>query len=320
MPGPVTISEQTKAEAAAWMARIRSDSKTPADEIGFRKWLAEDSSHPAAFEAMSDVWEALGSVRRKPAAVVPQSTSLLSRRRLVFAGGAAAAVSGIVLLARSRAEASVFETGVGEQHHVVLADGTQAFLDTSTRLRTTYSGTTRLVELEYGRCNFDVMGDDVRPFMVRAADAWIVTGITTVDVARQGDDVCVVLVRGSASVSGGPLAEQTPCVLAPGERLTMGHSAYRLDHPDLTRVQAWQTGQIVFENSTLSDAAHELNRYSTVKLEADAAVAPLRISGVFRVGDNVAFSRLAAQLLPVAVHVETNRILFTKTARNAPKT
>jgi transmembrane sensor len=319
MPGPLTISEQTKAEAAAWMARIRSDSKTPTDEIGFRQWLAADPSHTAAFEAMNDVWEALGSVRRKPAPV-HQTTELLSRRRVVFAGGAAAAAVGTVLMVRGRAEASVFETGIGEQHHVVFADGTQAFLDTSTRLRTTYSGTTRLVELEYGRCNFDVMGDDGRPFMVRAAEAWIVAGLTTVDVAREGDEVSVVLVRGSASVSGGPLAAEKPCVLAPGERLTMRHSAYRLDHPDLKRVQAWQTGQIVFENSTLSDATHELNRYSTVKLEADAAAAPLRISGVFRVGDNIAFSRLAVQLLPVAAHVDANRIVFTKTARNAPKT
>jgi transmembrane sensor len=82
---------------------------------------------------------------------------------------------------------------------------------------------------------------------------------------------------------------------------------------------AWQTGQIVFENVTLAEAARELNRYSVVKIDTDFAVAPLRISGVFHVGDNVAFAQLAAQLLPLAVHVETDRVQLTKAASREEK-
>jgi transmembrane sensor len=314
----VRVPEKARAEAAAWFARIRSDAKTAADESVFREWLAEDTAHVAAFEAMTDVWETLGRARRQPIAERTSSSSV-SRRQWMLAGGAAAAMASVALVLRGGAEAAVYETGVGEQHHVVLADGTQAFLDTSTRLRMAFDGTTRLVKLECGRCNFNVVGDDKRPFEVDAAGAKIVAGHTSLDVARDGEDVIVFLIRGSAAVTGGGLAVEKPCVLEPGERLTLKRSSRHLDKPDLTRALAWQTGQIVFENVTLAEASKELNRYSVVKLEADRSAEHLRISGVFQVGDNVAFAQLATRLLPVAVRIEADRVQFTKDASRETK-
>jgi transmembrane sensor len=309
----VKVPESVKADAAVWLARMRSDGKTAADEGAFRKWLSEDPSHVVAFEALTDIWETLGSARRKPAQTRAAASSF-SRRQWMMAGGASVVAATVALVIRGRAEASVFETGIGEQHHVVLTDGTQAFLDTSTRLRANFDGTTRSIELECGRCNFDVRSDDVRPFVVNASAAKIVAGRTTFDVARDGEDVTVVLIRGSAAVSGRGLAAEKPCVLKPGERLSLRRSGVLLDKPDLTRALAWQTGQIMFENVTLADAARELNRYSVIKLETDPSASPLRISGVFHVGDNVAFAQLATQLLPVSIRVEADRVYFTKDA------
>lgn len=313
MSALVKSPEEARAEAAFWLARLRADTKSAADETAFRTWLSEHPANAAAFEAMTDIWETLGRARRRPVEVRAE-THAFSRRRLVMAGGAAMAVVTAGLLIRGSAEAAVYETGVGEQRHVVLGDGTQAFLDTSTRLRMAYDGTTRQIDLECGRCNFDVMASDKRPFVVNAADTKIVAGRTTLDVARNGEDVTVVLIRGSASVSGGRLAAEKPCVLKPGERLVLQRSGMHLDKPDLARALAWQTGQIVFENVTLAEAARELNRYSVVKIDTDLAVAPLRISGVFHVGDNVAFAQLAAQLLPISVHVENDRVQLVRSA------
>ncbi len=267
---------------------------------------------------MTDIWETMGSARRQPARSGLASVHI-SRRQLVAASVASVAVATGALVFNGRAEAVTYETGVGEQYHVVLADGTQAFLDTSTRLRAAFDGNARLVELECGRCNFNVREDDNRPFVVNAADEHIVAGRTALDVLRDGKDVTVTLIRGSAAVSGGRLAAEKPCVLKAGERLTVRHSEIRIDTPDLSRVLAWQTGQIVFENTMLADVVQDLNRYSVVKLEADSTAAQLRISGVFRVGDNVAFARLLVALLPVSAHIETNRIQFTKDAIRAKK-
>jgi len=44
-----------------------------------------------------------------------------------------------------------------------------------------------------------------------------------------------------------------------------------------------------------------MNRYSTAKLAVDPDIAGLKVSGMYRVGDNGAFARSLAKLLPITV-------------------
>jgi transmembrane sensor len=141
---------------------------------------------------------------------------------------------------------------------------------------------------------------------VDAATQRIVAERTTFDVRRDGDDVCVVLTQGSASIGlkGGGRKQ-----IKSGERLIASRANARIDKPNLVPLLAWQTGQAVFDNETISGAIREMNRYSEVKIEVtDAAVARMRISGVYRVGDNAAFARSIATLLPVAVEYSTDQV------------
>ena len=57
----------------------------------------------------------------------------------------------------------------------------------------------------------------------------------------------------------------------------------------------------MFDKENLAQAAEEMNRYSTARLEVDPSVAGLKVSGMYRVGDNGAFARSLAKLLPIAV-------------------
>lgn len=83
----------------------------------------------------------------------------------------------------------------------------------------------------------------------------------------------------------------------------------KLDKPDLQPLLAWHTGQALFENSALSSVVTEMNRYSTVKLEIDdARLANMKVSGVYRVGDNVHFARSLERLLPIKIRQADNRI------------
>ena len=50
-----------EAEAAAWLARLCSEERGPADEAAFQHWLAEDSRHQRAFDAVNTAWELAGS-------------------------------------------------------------------------------------------------------------------------------------------------------------------------------------------------------------------------------------------------------------------
>jgi len=89
------------------------------------------------------------------------------------------------------------------------------------------------------------------------------------------------------------------------------NDAEKLDKPDLTRVLAWQTGYENFDNEDLAHAVEEMNRYSTARLEVDPSVAGLKVSGVYRVGDNGAFARSLTKLLPIAIRQDGDALLLT---------
>lgn len=306
-----------RAEAASWLARLRADDKSPADERGFRAWLAADPQHAAAFEAVTEVWELTGAAWTEAIAVhQPVSTT---RRRALLAGGASAVAVGLGFTVWQAAYAGVYETTTGEQKHVVLADGTQVFLDTDTRIHASYDSRTRFVRLERGRCNFNVMENDERPFVVDAAATRIVAGRTDLDVRRDNDTVCVIVVRGEASVTS--TSDRRRAEMKRGDRLVASTTRVRIDRPNLTPLLAWQIGQAVFDNDTLATAVREMNRYSVVKLEiADSTVAAMHISGVYRVGDNAAFARSVAALLPVALEFTNDQVRLSADMARAKRT
>ncbi len=298
------IPPEIRAEAAAWLARLRADDKSTADEAAFRTWLGSDARHPCAFEAVTEVWELTGAAWAEPVAGPRQ---YLRNRRGVLASMGSLAVAGAGLAVWQSAEAGVFETAVGEQKHVVLSDGTQVFLDTDTRLHATYNSATRVVALERGRCNFHVGGSDSRPFAVHAAAERIVAVRASFDVRRDGEEVCVVLTQGLATIDARDGAWQE--ALKSGDRIVVGREGRHKDQPNLVPLLAWQTGQIVFDNDTVASAIREMNRYSVVKIAVDDAdVAKMRMSGVYRVGDNAAFAHSVATLLPVMLEFNTDQV------------
>ena len=302
------IPPEIRAEAAAWLARLRSDDKSASDERAFQAWLAADPLHAAAFEVVTEVWEEVGAAWPAPMRPVVQPPAVTRRRALLATAGSVVAAGAFFMLWQ-RAVAGVYETEVGEQKHIVLADGTQVFLDTDTRIRACYDSEMRVVDLERGRCNFHVMANDERPFVVDVATKRIVAEKTIFDVRRDGDMVCVVLLQGAASIGEKKATALHREILKPGQRLVATREGARVDKPNLVPLVAWQTGQAVFDDESLSEAVNEMNRYSVVKLQVnDPSVGGMRISGVYRVGDNVAFARSIATLLPVAVQFKADQV------------
>jgi transmembrane sensor len=295
-----------KASAAAWLARLRSEKRTPEDEAAFRNWLAADSAHAAAFEMMNVVWDAAGphrDLRRR----IPSAEGHINRR-VVFGGVAVAAGIGGTLVLTETAQAKVYQTEIGEQRHVLLNDGTELFLDTDTKIVANVSKKSRKATLEYGRANFRVAPDGSSPFTVNVAGDRITGNQSTFDIRRDGEKVSVVLLQGQAAVeatdSGKP-----PVKIFGGERLISIQKSVKLDKPDLLPLLAWQTGQAIFRDETLVEAANEMNRYSTLRLEvADPRIRNLKVAGVYRVGDNAEFALALQKLLPVRARQFDDRI------------
>jgi transmembrane sensor len=297
-------------EAAIWLARLRADDRTNEDERAFRAWLMADPRHAAAFESVNSVWDSVGALSRDLRSGDVQLESGLNRRALVTGGvGLAIAAGGTFAFVQSAA-AEVYKTEVGEQKHVTLKDGTGMFLDTDTKLVVDFTDKSRKVDLRYGRANFRVAPDAKRSFAVEAAQKLVIGTHSNFDVRRDGDNISVLLIHGQAMVKNAAAGNDGGRQLSDGERLSFASGQTpKLDKPNLLPLLAWHTGQAIFENSALADVVQEMNRYSTIKLEVDdARISRLKVSGVYRVGDNTNFARSLARLLPIEIRVVDDSI------------
>ncbi len=298
---------ETRASAAAWLARMRSDQRGVEDEIAFRQWLAADPSHAEAFEVMNLVWDVSGPPRRDLRGNTPKADKGISRRA-VFGGGALLAGIGGTLALTQMAQADVYRTEIGEQKHVLLRDGTELFLDTDTEVVVDLDKKKRRADLNYGRANFRVAADKARPFTLDVAGNIIVGAHYTFDARRDGEKISVVLIEGRASVEAGERGARH--VMGGGDRLiSSAPHAAKFDKPNLLPLLAWHTGQAIFQNDTLAQAAYEMNRYSMLKLVVnDTRIENLKVSGIYRVGDNTMFALALEKLLPVAIRQFNDRI------------
>jgi len=58
-------SNELRAEAADWVARLRDEQRGPGLEAEFQAWLDESNEHRRAFNRMTQVWERAGQIRMR---------------------------------------------------------------------------------------------------------------------------------------------------------------------------------------------------------------------------------------------------------------
>lgn len=295
---------EVRAQAAAWLARLRSEERRPEDEAGFRAWLAESEVHRQAFDGINTVWEAAGALPR-----MPRRRPVESRRAVMASLAALVVGAGSVGVWRA-ANAGTYATAVGEQRRVALDDGSMIILDTNSKVRVDLGNERRAVRLIRGRAHFEVVRDSRRPFVVEAAGKQVVAVGTAFEVTREKDEVCVLVTKGEVAVFDPKFTgKQT---VERGARVTLTDTGPKLDRPDLARVTAWQQGRAVFENDTLADAVAQMNRYSRRPIVIDGAdAAGMHVSGVYSTGDTEAFARSLATLLPLDVSLASDQVTIS---------
>ena len=344
-------SPAARAQAAVWVARLHGPDRSDEVERGLRRWLADDPDHAAAFELLTDTWEKSARLRRRPMERVTSWDRVgfrMSFSRAMLAAAVTFAFAVVATLFYMHHEGIV--TGVGELRTVTLEDGTRVQLNTDTRIVVHYDKTARRVRLERGEALFEVASHRGWPFVV-AADGREITALGTQFVVRRDEqDLAVILVDGKvavtstearsnermqsdASIDTGAIAvdeesvpesRQRPAhalssrtlTLSPGERVTFTHAAPpKIDRPTLARVTAWQRGQVAFDNTSLADAAAEMNRYSPQRIVIeDQSVAAIRISGIFQAGNLSNFSQALAAAYHVRARTEGSVITLSAPA------
>ncbi len=301
--------EAVRRQAADWLARLRSDARTPSDEAGFKAWLERSEDHRTTFDALTSTWELAGALRHDPqiAASRPRQPARLARRAVLAGVGVSAAGLGWLALAPE-----VYATGVGETRTLHLDDGSSVLLDADSRLSVRIDGRQRRAGLDKGRAFFRAARDPARPFVVAAEGREIVgDGGDAFGVSVLSQTVSVVAVEGQVLVMT-PGQPSGRIAASAGQRVVAtGQGPARRETADVQSATAWRFGQAVFDDQTLAEALAEMNRYSRRRIVlSDPALESLRISGVYKAGDNEAFARSVATLLDLDVRANGAGLLI----------
>ncbi len=316
---------QIDAEAAVWLFRLQDEGRTAYTEAAFQSWLKADAAHETAFQQITEVWEILPGAtafQRRPANDRVARKAQPSRRIFLAGMAAAIAVAAVVVsgsyLWSVRTE--TYETGIGQQQVVTLKDGSQLALNTDSRVRVSYRVDQRRLELVRGEAMFDVAHNIKRPFTVLIGQEQVKALGTSFVVRREPSHLWVTLVKGKVELSNKVLLAnggtdfRPQVILAPGERATVDSAGNLLvDRPSVSAMVAWRQGEVVFKDTTILDAANELNRYGTTKIVVtDAAVARTRVSGLFKVNRPADFATAVAELNGVRVRRTASGIELTR--------
>lgn len=341
-----------EAEAAAWVARFDAGEVSARDQAAFQEWLRRSPLHRQAIAEYGNLWSEFDALRllneRGEAGQTigrDNHPALLHRARPWLAAAAAgvALFGGAVffhpkpqpqshLLARAQHPVSAplfYETAIGEQRRITLADGSRVILNTNSRLDVDFSGARRDIHLARGEAYFEVVHDKTRPFTVYANN-YVVRDIGTafdVHLSKAGL-VEVRVTKGSVEVApangGRDLdAGKSLGVLVAGHDIVLGEKVERtavMSSADMGRKLAWRQGELIYTGQPLAEVLADVSRYSDIKIElADPALENLPVGGAFRTDQVEAiFAALENNFGIHAQWLDPQHVRFTSGHEKAP--
>ena len=181
------------------------------------------------------------------------------------------------------------------------------------------SQSSREVELVSGEAFFTVAPDKHSPFIVRVGESKVQALGTAFNIYRQTQDqAAITVVEGVVRVSegqGSALAAAETQLLLVDQAVTISASRgiSEVSKANAERAIAWRTGQIIFEDASLTEAVKVLNRYmkQTIVL-ADKTASGHRVSGIFSSSGNRETLVAVAKAFDLEVSEQGNNWLLSQ--------
>lgn len=283
--------------AARWVVRLEEPGASDETILEFEAWRAASVLHQEAFARLQNHWGELDGLR-----AAGGQAGGSKRRPAMLAGAAIAAalVVGVVLAGAQLmlpqpgsgtqlADVGVYETPVGGQETVELADGSTVVLNTASQIEVRYSDTERSVRLLEGEAFFDVAKDADRPFRVYAGSGMAAALGTAFSVRLHDSEIELVVAEGRVSYASVAKAVEPIAFVSAGQSATFSERVNTIETVDVAEVNrklAWREGRLVFAGDPLSSVVADIARYTEVTIEiADPNLQNMAIGGVFEVGN-----------------------------------
>ncbi|WP_339692366.1 FecR domain-containing protein [uncultured Parasphingorhabdus sp.] len=312
-------ARETEESAASWLLRREEPEWTEQDQVDLDQWLNQSMAHKAAFWRLEHGWglaDRLAALAPLKQDAPPQDPRSWQRYWKPLSLAASVLIMiGIVGIMRTvpspggeqniaQQDGSVLQSGqvrlataIGEHKVVPLADGSKVELNTATKIRAAVTEASREIWIDEGEAFFVVKRSEKVPFVVHAGNRVITVLGTKFSVRKDGKKITVAVLEGRVRVD-----EMANGRVSRSATITNGDMAFTNEASTLVAIKSpervatelsWRDGMLVFDQSTLTEAASEFNRYNKTQLIiGDVETANIRIGGTFQASNVDAFVRL----------------------------
>jgi transmembrane sensor len=300
--------KEIQAAAAEWLARRSNGEHSAEDQRAFLVWLNAHEANRAAFAEAEALWEQMRGLDDVADQPLAEARAFLARnrrppaRRRYAIAAMALITTGLIWQADwlSYLNDQTYQTAVGENQTIDLADGSRLELNTNSAAKVHYSRREREIRLIYGQAVFTVAHGDHRPFEVDAGKGKIRDIGTQFDVRYNDDWVSVAVLDGAVEVS--PSVNVPPKPLRCGQQLS--YTAFgeitMLQAIDIHTFSAWREHKLVFQGQSLKTVLEELGRYHRASITVTAPkILETRVSGIFPTDNLPQAMQTIATTLPI---------------------
>jgi ferric-dicitrate binding protein FerR (iron transport regulator) len=188
-------------------------------------------------------------------------------------------------------------TPKGRQFQLILPDGTRVWLNAASSLKypTHFSGNERKVEIK-GEAYFEVAKNAQKPFIVtlpQGAEVRVLGTHFNINAYDNEPAIKTTLLEGSvkivkresafarASADKSANGKENSIILKPGEQAVAApHSPLVINHsPVVDQVMAWKNGVFNFEDATLQEVMHQLERWYDIEVVYETGIPKLEFVG-----------------------------------------
>ena len=299
------ISPAVAQQAVGWLLEMQEGSLNTGRQNAWQLWLNGNAEHQRAWAHIQRVNQrlsGLSSPLAHAALGAPKSGSRRHALKLLLLLGAGS-VAGWSLRDQIELQPLLadYNSGVGEQRKVALSDGSQIQLNTASAVDVKYDAQQRLIRLLSGEILMTASAD-TRPLNLLTAEGSVkvTTGSSRFNLRQLNGRTQLAVFAGVIELAPGERAD-TGLIVQAQQQVTFSRNAWDSVRPVDASSGAWADGMLVASRMKLSDFLGELGRYRRGRLNCDAKVANLLISGSYPLTDSERILDMLEIALPVRI-------------------
>lgn len=296
------LPEDVIREASLWFVRLGTDDVCAADTAAWRRWLEASPQHRAAWDRVEQLGRQFGQVDRQAGIAVLDRPRSSSRRQALKVLSLALGAGGLTAAGMQwQTWTAALSTRVGERRSVTLDDGSVLTLNTDSAADVHFSGSERLVILRRGELHLASHADarqPARPLRVATPMGQVTALGTRYTVRLLDGQAWTAVTEGAVRIQPADGGAEAASTVRAGLAAYFDRSVVQPARPS-PHGAAWVQGALYADNMRLDDFIDELGRHRPGRLACDPAVAGLRISGSFPLGDTDRILAAVERALPV---------------------